>query len=352
MQVKVSKICELSEEAWALWQQIHETNPELDSPYFSPAFAKAVAAVRDDAEVGVLHEEGTPIGFFPFHRGFLGMGQPLAGHLSDFHGVITMPHVHYEPGELIEACGLAGWDFDHLAPNIEAFRPFARNQAASPFIDLSGGFRGYEESRQADGSTVFKNLLPKMRKLGREVGAIRFEYHHSDHSILDLLLRWKRDQYQRTGVPDAFAESWTVRLLEKLLETQRRQFAAVLSVVWAGDHPVAAHFGMRSRFVWHYWFPAYDPAYHRYSPGLLLLREMMRAAELHELKRIDLGKGDFDYKTRVMTGATSLLEGSIVVSTPVRWARKSWSAVRRCVRGVLVYPYRSIRPYFKQQATA
>ena len=28
-----------------------------------------------------------------------------------------------------------------------------------------------------------------------------------------------------------------------------------------GERLVAAHLGMRSRTVWHYWFPAYDPAF-------------------------------------------------------------------------------------------
>jgi CelD/BcsL family acetyltransferase involved in cellulose biosynthesis len=74
---------------------------------------------------------------------------------------------------------------------------------------------------------------------------------------------------------------------------------------------VAAHFGIRSRRIWHWWFPAYDREFARYSPGLILLVEMMRAAEGLGLERIDLGRGEALYKRRLMTGAATVYSGCV-----------------------------------------
>jgi hypothetical protein len=46
----------------------------------------------------------------------------------------------------------------------------------------------------------------------------------------------------------------------------------------------------------HWWFPAYDPAFARDSPGLVLLAELLGAADEAGIGLLDFGKGDEDYK--------------------------------------------------------
>src|SRR5262249_9713328 len=149
----------------------------------------------------------------------------------------------------------------------------------SPFIDLSDGWRGYEANRKAAGSKVIKHLESLAKKLEREVGTVCFEYHCQEPRLFEQMLRWKKEQYLRTGAGNVFAKPWTITLLKKILETQTETFAGVLSALWAGNSLVAVHVGMRSSSVWHYWFPTYDTAFARYSPGMLLLLEMMHAAD-------------------------------------------------------------------------
>jgi CelD/BcsL family acetyltransferase involved in cellulose biosynthesis len=71
----------------------------------------------------------------------------------------------------------------------------------------------------------------------------------------------------------------------------------------------------------------------RYSPGLVLLLELARAAESVGIREIDLGKGDAQYKTAFATGVVPLLEGSVgasVLSTlPVRARTSARQALRR-----------------------
>ena len=48
----------------------------------------------------------------------------------------------------------------------------------------------------------------------------------------------------------------------------------MFSVLYVADQPAALHLGMCCRGVWHSWFPTYDVAFAKYSPGLLLLLEL------------------------------------------------------------------------------
>ena len=50
------------------WQELIRDNPALQSPFFCPQFTRAVSDVRDDVFVGVIEQQSTIIGFFPFQR--------------------------------------------------------------------------------------------------------------------------------------------------------------------------------------------------------------------------------------------------------------------------------------------
>ncbi len=353
--IKRYRLAELPPELWTAWDEIQRKEPCLASPYFTVPFAQAVSAVSGATEVGVLMNGGAAVGFFPFERSAMGIGRPLAKHLSDFQAVIATNDTTWDPAEMIRGCGLSAWDFDHVLACQKSFEPFAQRRQASPFIDLPAGFGSYEENRKAAGSKVIKHLIALARKLEREVGPIRFEYHSSAPEVFQQALLWKKEQYQRTGAANVFAQGWTVDLLTRIMRTQSESFGGVLSVLWAGSNLVALHLGMRSRSVWHYWFPTYDPIHSRYSPGLLLLLEMFKAAEAHGLKRIDLGKGDADYKERVMTGASTVLEGSVTVSPALSWLRQGWSTAASCVRRsplgwALRYPVKVVRAWKQRRS--
>jgi CelD/BcsL family acetyltransferase involved in cellulose biosynthesis len=102
--------------------------------------------------------------------------------------------------------------------------------------------------------------------------------------------------------------------MHRLLHTRDPAFAGILSTVHIGDHLVAAHFGIRSDHVLHWWFPVYDPAYAQLSPGWILLREIVAATPGLGVSRIDLGRGDDEYKRRAKTGEILVGQGTITRS--------------------------------------
>ncbi len=100
-------------------------------------------------------------------------------------------------------------------------------------------------------------------------------------------------------------------LLRALLDVDGADFGGILSGLYAGDRLVAAHLGLRSNGVLHWWFPVYDPELARFGPGWMLLRELMLAGPELGLTRIDLGRGDDEYKRRAKTGEVVVCEGRV-----------------------------------------
>jgi CelD/BcsL family acetyltransferase involved in cellulose biosynthesis len=327
MKVSVVRAAELDAATLARWLALQDSNPALGSPYFSPEFTLAVDAVRDDARVAVLEEGNTITGFFPYQSRW-GMGTPVGGIFSDHHGVIGAPGSRWDWGRILKASGLAYWKFDHLAA---AQAPLvALKQDTSPGLDLSQGFAAYKSSRLDAGGRRIGEIDRKARKLAREVGPLRFEAHDNDRVVFETVLRLKSQQCQRTGVPDVFAAPWTRALVERIRATDAPHFAGRLSALYAGDTLVAAHLGMRSRQVWHWWFPTYERDYARHSPGAQMLLHVAQAAATQGCRMLDLGKGDTAYKHSFADCSLPLVEGLVMrpalmnAALTVRNRAESW----------------------------
>ncbi len=330
------------------WSALQDSVPALDGPYFRPEYVQAVAAGRDDVEVAVLEDAGRPIAFFPFQRGPGGVGLPVGGRFSDFHALIAPPDLRWSPGELLRACRLRAFAFDHLLAAQEPFRPWHWTETTSPYVDLSGGFDAYRAERRQAGSREIEQILYKLRKAERRLGPMRLEWHSRDPAVLETLLGWKSAQLRATGQPDRLARPWVRRMLDRILLSQAEAFAGVLSALWLGERLAAVHHGMRSRTVLHWWIPAYDRALGPFSPGQLSFVEIARAAAQRGLRRVDLGKGDEAYKARLMSGAIAIAVGSVDLRPLVGPLSKGWYraaewARRSPLRGPLLGPVRWAR---------
>ena len=303
------------------WRSILEREPRFASPYFCPEFTRAVGAVRADVRVVVIENDGQPVGFFPHQRAAFGRGSPVGGPLSDYHGVVAVSGARWQVEELMRAARLATWRFDHLVDPCGHFASYVNARASSPQIDVAG-------------IAIRQDFARKCRKLGREIGEVSFELHSTDDAILETLISWKRAQYIRTANPDVFAVHWTVELLRTLMGTQSATFAGVCSVLRAGGRPVAVHAGMRSRGVLHWWFPAHDAEFGRYSPGIILLLRLAEALRDAGVGTLDLGKGDASYKSAFMTHAADLREGRVEMPSLLAAARRVFPprAMRRLER--------------------
>ena len=334
---------------WRRWSEIQAAEPALDSPYFRPEFTQAVAQVRRDVEVALMFAGDEAVGFFPFQRGPLNIGKPVGGKLSDYHGVIARCETKIDATELLRACRLAGWDFDHLVTTQPSFEPFAMARGESPYLDLSQGYEAYAAQRRAAGSSELKEVARKLRKCEREQGAITFELDSDDESVLNLLMQWKSAQFKQNGLADIFAFPWTAALLRNIHRNWTEKFSGLLTVLRLKEKPISILFSLRAGPVVHGWIFAYDKELAPYSPGSILLLKMAEAAQQQGIAKIDLGKGTERYKLSMASATTPLWEGTVGRSSPALWLRSTWRATRDWVSrsplaGVSQVPARAIQP--------
>ncbi|HZE92070.1 MAG TPA: GNAT family N-acetyltransferase, partial [Rhizobacter sp.] len=279
-----------------------------------------------------------------------GRGQPVGGPFSDYHGVIAAPSAQWELKPLLQAARLSVWAFDHLSGQADKFAPHVAAQATSPQLDLREGFEHYDRGRRQAGSDFSRKTQGLARKLGREVGELRFSFHEPDPGALQQVIDWKSAQYRRSAGTDAvFSRAWTGDLLRAVADIQTERFAGVCSVLHVGERRVAAHMGMRSRHHLHYWFPAYDTELSKFSTGSILLLRMAEAAPSQGIRVIDLGKGDSQYKRTLMTGAAPLGEGAVelpsllTAARQMRRAAEAGQASGGVAAALLNVPVRAIR---------
>jgi CelD/BcsL family acetyltransferase involved in cellulose biosynthesis len=191
------------------------------------------------------------------------------------------------------------------------------------------------------------NSRRRRSNIERELGPLRFEPNVRDGTVFSTLCNWKREQYKKTGVLDVLGMQWVRELLERILEFRGPEFSAMMPVLYAGDRVLAICYLLRSGNVLHSWFPAYDREAARHSPGMELNLEILRAAPALGISRVDLGKGQEDYKSTLQSGAAHVSEGTIDRSLLKTSARSAWWAVRTRLqssplRKVLKYPARKV----------
>jgi CelD/BcsL family acetyltransferase involved in cellulose biosynthesis len=303
----------------ATWTGVRAANPALDSPFFNPAFTAAVHAVFGDVQVAVDDDHQV---WFPLQVSRR-MAKP-AGPGNDYQGPISALGVAVDPLDLVRGTGLRALRFDHLLERAE-FAPWVEERQISPFIDATDGLDGYLTRVSKSGKEKMSRVRGKAKKAGRELGDVRLVWDTDEPDLLDRLIEIKRAQYETTGGYDFFATPRHREFVHHLLKTRGNGFGGVLSAVYAGDTFLAAHFGLRDCGVLHWWFPVFNREHSALAPGWILLRELISAGPANGITRIDLGRGDEDFKTRAMTGAHSVCDGDVTVDA---LRRRLWQAQR------------------------
>ena len=187
--------------------------------------------------------------------------------------------------------------------------------------------------RREQGDEELQQTQRKARRLCRDFGALRVVAHADDPELLELMLKWKSDQYRRTRITDVFAFPWTGDLMRNLMQHRTADFAGMLSVLFLQERPIAIHMGMMSHGVLHYWFPTYDQEFAKFSPGRVLLLELARFAQEIGIRKIDMGRGMAPFKTRMMTGYTTVAAGSVDLRPVTNAIRLQWRRTQDWVRG-------------------
>jgi CelD/BcsL family acetyltransferase involved in cellulose biosynthesis len=317
MRASVAHPEELGRAEQLLWSSFAQDS-SLNSPFLSWSFVESIGRVRDDARVAMFRDGSGICGFLGFQVGSDNTGGPIGATISDAQAVVAPLGWTFDPRRLIEAAGLSRWSFDHLTLQQRTFFPYHRLRHRSPVVDLAAGYDAFVQEVRTHSKDLIAQVGRRRRKLEREIGPVVCEWQscHPDDD-LQCLLEWKSDQYARGDTWDRFAEPWITEALKLLAKSRDPSCTGLLTSVRAGEQLVATHFGLLSTDRLSWWFPVYNPDFGRYSPGLILLLDIIVEAVRHGVPRLDLGRGEHGYKLRVTRRYYEVAEGEVVTGGEV-----------------------------------
>ncbi len=280
----------------AAWNALRAGNPVLASPYFAPEFFEAVASVTRTARLLVVEDGAKTVALLPMQRRAPGLFGPIGGPLNDIHGLIAPAGCTFQAADLLAAAGVGMMALRHAPQGAAALGARFGSPHAFHVMNLAGGYADYEERRQPFAKSAFRAIRTRSDKARKEHGDLRHVFDDRSDETLETLLAWKRAQFAATQQPMLFDFAWVRELTDRLHTSRDPELRGQLSSLYFGDKLVAAHFGLRTRDVLHYWFPGYDPAFAELSPGNILLRNMAECAAGEGVVALHLGAGDYRYK--------------------------------------------------------
>lgn len=291
------------------WRAFCEETPALASPYFTLEFAEQCAIARRDTRVLSISQNGTPLGFLPLHVSRTGLFRPLGGPMGDHHGIIANDG-DIDISHALKQTGLGGvFSFNGALASQRGFARLGDTSEPSWVCHMSDGFDAYWDGRQAAEAKAMRNLRARERKLTEAGHEIVYRIDDRRTEALDWLVATKRAQYAATGATDVFQARWARTLTYSLMMDRSDALSGILSTMEIDGQLAAAHFGMRSASVLHYWFPVYDPAYSKFSPGLMLFRELLRETSQDGIVQAHLGPGSYDFKKRFANASFDIVQG-------------------------------------------
>ena len=249
--------------------------------------------------------------------------------MCDYEGLVGDPGPDFDPRRLLKLLGVDRYDFSHILEAEQAFAPFSRGREISWMVDLPDGYDAYAAQRRAAGVSALKELDRKHRKAEREVAAPVFTARSASKADFDRLIALKREQYRATGQTDVFAAGWTLKLVEDLFARGAPGFGAQLFTLHFGDELAAAQFHLVGERTIHAWMIAHEPAFDRYSPGLLLFQHILRWMDDQPYDRLDLGYGDYRFKRELSNVQQTLMHGFVGGSSAASLVREAAYGVRR-----------------------
>jgi CelD/BcsL family acetyltransferase involved in cellulose biosynthesis len=330
MMIDILKPDEMGSDDLAAWTGL-QGQSGLMNPFFSPHWVQACARANGpdqrQARVAVLRDGAQTVGFFPA-RVAGAAAMPVGAPMCDYQGVVAKPGIAFYPRDLVKAFKVGRLDFSSLIEDQVPFQSFMRGRHESQVIDLRDGYDAYAAQRRAAGTDILQDTAKKRRKLEREHGEISFGPLSNAQADFDQLLAWKRAQYLASGQTDIFEAGWTQGLLQDLFERSSSEFGGAFFTLYAGGKLAAAHFALRQDGVLHAWFIAHDEAFAKYSPGVILINDILKWAGQAGVHELDLGPGDYRFKQSLANVKRGVAHGYVGRPSPATLLRGAAYQVR------------------------
>lgn len=260
----------------------------------------AITAVRNDGRLEALAPFAVKQWPFPLME-FLGSG--FAG--SDYLDVIirrsaddsVIDAIADSVGKRRQACR---WNnvLDHATVAGVAARLGASGWACgrttinlAPYIPLTG--KTWEAYLAELGSEHRYNYNRKLRRLERDFG---MSFERADAGAIDLVVDLHNQRRRTLGGSDAFHTSALVEFHREFVSVAADRGWLRMYVLKLNGNAVACLYGFFYDRKFYFYQSGFDPAYERYSPGLVMMGLTIQAAMEDGACEFDFLHGDEAYK--------------------------------------------------------
>jgi CelD/BcsL family acetyltransferase involved in cellulose biosynthesis len=313
MRIRVLRPSELQASDIVGWSDLRR-RAGLTSPFFSPDWVRECARVngpdRRLARVAVLEQDNEVVGFMPARVSRFA-AQPVGAPMCDYQGVAVAPETVFRPRDVVRALGVGRLDFDTQIASQPAMAGFLKGRKVSYVMDLAEGYEGYVAHRRREGSDVLKDCAKKRRKLEREHGEVVFTADAHSDADFATLIAWKRARYGASRQIDIFHAGWPLELLENLYHRPLGEISGKLFTLHVGGRLAAAHYALSDGHALHAWFIGHDLELSRYSPGVMLMTDIVKWAAEQGLAEFDLGTGDYRFKQSLASSQREVAYGFV-----------------------------------------
>jgi CelD/BcsL family acetyltransferase involved in cellulose biosynthesis len=303
------------------WAKFQHRSPVTLNPFLSHTFAQTVGRARPNARVAVVEDGGQIEAFLPYEVGPGRIGMPIGYPMNDLQGFVSSG-APLDARQVIRRAGLRGWRFTAAPSDQTALQPYHYSgaSAASLVINLAAGYAAYYASRS---KSLTAESARKRRALERERGPVALVWHSGSSEHVGQMIGWKADRY--VGTRKLFADPTARRIAEALAMTGEPDCAGAVSVLLAGDLPLAISCNLLGPAGAYGWFTSYDPQLSRFSPGTMLTFAIAEEAAARGISALDLGPGQDSYKLRLANASHPVAGGAV-------WATGIEAIVRRLYR--------------------
>ena len=157
----------------------------------------------------------------------------------------------------------------------------------------------------------------RQRKRLLEIGCLRFkillrEYldcYSSWDSIIDVMIKQKSERLRSVGLPNMFADSMTRKFYANLQGSATDVLNVHFSILDLDGRIMATHWGAVYRSRFYYLMPTFASSdWGKYSPGRLLLTDLMKWSIENGVRVFDFTIGSEEYKNDWCNTEISLFE--------------------------------------------
>ncbi|MEM5517659.1 GNAT family N-acetyltransferase [Henriciella sp. AS95] len=274
------------------WSALIAEAQAYDSALLMPEFGAVISQIRDDVRIAIISQGKRFVAVLPVHLRPGGLARPLGAPFSDYSGPIISPSADLNLEDILNLTGLPAFE---SATSVTPYPdPTTGDTALEHHVIRPGDMTAdeYIESRRQKHAKRFKNFRRLAKQFEREVGPLQLEWGRPSNSFLTQLFQIKSRQFAESGYLDITSSRESRRILDAVAASE---YGFCISL-WSGDELVSGHFGFRAGDSFHPWIAAFEPKWAPYSPGNLLLLNVLKHWDEMGLDCYDLATGHDHYK--------------------------------------------------------